>query len=375
MELWARVGAKALKILFVSSNFTYAFGGIMKRRALRDGAVTLAIMFAVFIVSLVLSYLLSSGDAVSALFVFAVFLVSFLTDGYLWGFISAAASMLIVNFAFTYPFFHFNFTLPENIVSALIFTTVALLTSTLTTQIKRTESIKREGEREKMRANLLRAVSHDLRTPLTTIYGSATTLLDNYQALSDEQICSMLRGVTEDSESLLRMVENLLSVTRLDGGSVKINKMPTAVFDLFDSVIAKLNRRYPDAKISVNIPDGLLLVPMDALLIEQVLINLLENAVQHAKGFTKIELSANPEGEYAKFSVRDDGAGISPELIPELFTGRLGKGDSEGRGMGIGLSVCESIVKAHGGRITVTQLSPHGTEFSFSLEGASYELQ
>ncbi|MBO5206678.1 MAG: PAS domain-containing sensor histidine kinase [Clostridia bacterium] len=347
----------------------------MKRRALRDGAVTLAIMFAVFIVSLVLSYLLSSGDAVSALFVFAVFLVSFLTDGYLWGFISAAASMLIVNFAFTYPFFHFNFTLPENIVSALIFTTVALLTSTLTTQIKRTESIKREGEREKMRANLLRAVSHDLRTPLTTIYGSATTLLDNYQALSDEQICSMLRGVTEDSESLLRMVENLLSVTRLDGGSVKINKMPTAVFDLFDSVIAKLNRRYPDAKISVNIPDGLLLVPMDALLIEQVLINLLENAVQHAKGFTKIELSANPEGEYAKFSVRDDGAGISPELIPELFTGRLGKGDSEGRGMGIGLSVCESIVKAHGGRITVTQLSPHGTEFSFSLEGASYELQ
>ena len=167
---------------------------------------------------------------------------------------------------------------------------IAILTSAFTTKMKEWQREKTEGEKERMRANLLRAVSHDLRTPLTTIYGASSSIVMNYEKLTDEQKLQMANGIKEDSEWLIRMVENLLSITRIDSGGVKLLKSPTVLEELIDSVILKFKKRYPEQKVQLDIPDEVIVIPMDAILIEQVIINILENAVHHAKGFTRLGL-------------------------------------------------------------------------------------
>ena len=147
---------------------------------------------------------------------------------------SAIVSMLAVNYAFTYPYFALNFIIPVNLISAVIMVTVAVLTGMLTAKIKLHEAEKAESERERMRANLLRAVSHDLRTLLTAIYGAGSMLRDKRKNLTEQQQDEMLQSIREDSEWLVRMVENLLSVTRIDRG--KFNKTPTILDELVDSV-------------------------------------------------------------------------------------------------------------------------------------------
>lgn len=129
---------------------------------------------------------------------------------------------------------------------------------------KRHEAIKAEGEKERMRANLLRAVSHDLRTPLTTIYASSLTLLENRSNLTEEQKIKILQGIQEDADWLMRMVENLLSVTRIDSGRIKIVKTPTVLDELIDSVILKFRKRYPNQDVMLDIPDDIVVIPMYA---------------------------------------------------------------------------------------------------------------
>lgn len=143
-----------------------------------------------------------------------------------------------------------------------------------------------------MRANLLRAVSHDLRTPLTTIYGSSSAMLENEETLTREQKQQMLLGIQQDSQWLCRMVENLLSITRLDGSHVQIIKVPTVLDELIDSVLVKFNKHYAAYEVSVDIPDEMVVIPMDPILIEQVMSNLLENAVLHGTGLTQIWLKS-----------------------------------------------------------------------------------
>ena len=179
-------------------------------------------------------------DGVAMLiFMLAVFVTSMYTDGYLWGVLASLASVLAVNFAFFTPYFAFNFTLPENLFSGLVMLAVSIMTSTLTTRVKKQEQLRMETEREKMRANLLRAVSHDLRTPLTSIYGACSTVTENYDSLGKEQALKLLREACEDAQWLNRMVENLLSVTRFDGEQVAVKKTPTVLDELIDTVLVR----------------------------------------------------------------------------------------------------------------------------------------
>ena len=249
--------------------------------------------FAVTLVSLICAFGLSFPfqyfdveEHVTTVFVFAVFLVSLLTDGYLYGVFAAFVGTVAVNYAFTFPYFAIDFVTPINLISGIIMVAIAILTGALTTKLKLHKSVKAESEKERMRANLLRAVSHDLRTPLTTIYGSSTTLLENGDAMTKEQKVKIAQGIKEDSEWLIRLVENLLSITRIDSGQVKIIKSPTVLEELVDSVILKFKKRYPAQSVEIEIPEEITIIPMDAILIEQVIISLLENAVQHAEGMT-----------------------------------------------------------------------------------------
>lgn len=337
-----------------------------------NSAISLGILTAVFGISVILQEVLSVGENITMFFVFGVFLISVFTEGYLFGIVSAFISVFAVNYAFTFPYFAFNFTIPENFMSALIMIAISLMTSALTTRLKLWEALKAEGEKERMRANLLRAVSHDLRTPLTGICGASTLMLDAPETLTEEQKQRMLLGIREDAEWLTRLVENLLSITRLDGENVRLYQTPTVVDELIDSTVQKFMRRYPDAPIQVTLPDEVVLVPMDALLVEQVLLNLLENAVAHAEGMTRLSLSVISEGGKAMFTVEDDGCGIDEEKISRILEGgtvSFGEsGDSKTRHAGIGLSVCATIIRAHGAKMTASNTSGGGARFVFFMK-------
>ena len=338
---------------------------------LKNTLITLAILCLCFLLCLVLKYIFNDSALISAIFVLGVYFTCVLTPGYTYGITSALLSVLMVNFAFEFPFFAFNFTIAENIVSAIILLVVTMMTCGLTAKIKHQEALKAERDKERMRANLLRAVSHDLRTPLTTIFGSSSALLENYDDFSDEQCKELLKGISEDSQWLYRMVENLLSITRLDGNNVKIIKVATVLDELIDSVLVKFSKRYPNQAIDVDIPDDFVTVPMDALLIEQVLINILENAVQHAEGMTSLKLKVFTISDKAIFEIKDNGCGIPESKLKDIFSGAyttsLDVSDSKKNNAGIGLSVCASIIKAHDGDIKAENAKDGGCIFRFTL--------
>lgn len=340
-------------------------------RILNNTLITLAILVLCFLLCLILKYVFHNTALISAIFVLGVYLISILTPGYIYGVSSALLCVLAVNFAFNFPFYKFNFTIAENILSAIILLAVTLMTCGLTAKLKHQEALKLERDKERMRANLLRAVSHDLRTPLTTIYGSSSALCENYDHFSDKQKKEMLKGIIEDSDWLCRMVENLLSITKLDGENVKIIKTETVLDELIDSVLVKFAKRYPDIKINVDIPEEFVTVSMDALLIEQVLLNILENAVQHADGMTLLKFRVFTISDRVIFEIEDNGCGIPKDKLKDIFSGiyttSLDISDGKKNNAGIGLSVCASIIKAHGGVIKAENVKTGGCIFRFVL--------
>lgn len=343
-----------------------------QKNLLRDLTITVGCLVVSFGLSLAIDKWFSAPGLIPTVFVLGVFAVAFVTKGYIWGICASLTSVLAVNFAFTAPYFKFNFSILENLFSAAIMLIITTATSTLTTRLKEQEKIRADSEREKMRANLLRAVSHDLRTPLTTITGATSAIIENYDRFSKEQQLQLLKGIRDDAQWLMRMVENLLSVTRIDGQGPKLIKTETPLEELIDAVLVKFHKSYPDQEVTVTIPDEFIAIPMDGVLIQQVVVNLLENAVEHAKGMTWLELAVTANDGRAVFYVRDNGCGIPKERMENLFTGYLGQsesqGDSKRRNMGIGLSVCASIIKAHGGIIDARNLPRGGAEFRFELE-------
>jgi len=338
----------------------------------KNSFITIISLVCAFGLSLLFQYIFDVQEHITTVFVFAVFLISLFTEGYLYGVCAAFLGTVAVNYAFTFPYFSLNFTIPVNLISGIIMIAIAVLTSALTTKLKQHEATKAESEKERMRANLLRAVSHDLRTPLTTIYGSSTTLLENGAGMTKDQKLKIVTGIKEDSEWLVRMVENLLSFTRIDSGQVKIIKIPTVLEELIDSVILKFRKRYPNQSVEIEIPDNVIIIPMDAILIEQVIVNILENAVQHAKGMTLLTLQVFTLGSKAIFEIKDNGCGISPKRMETLFTGYYAQeselADSQKKNAGIGLSVCATIIKAHGGSIKAENAKTGGAVFRFSLD-------
>lgn len=348
----------------------------MKKQTLvRDATVMLLALFAAYAMVMLTQAVMGRIEGVAMLiFMLAVFVTSMYTEGYAWGVAASLISVLAVNFAFLSPYFAFNFTLSENLFSGLVMLVVSIMTSTLTTRIKLQEQLRMESETEKMRANLLRAVSHDLRTPLTSIYGACSTVIENYDSLAKEQKLKLLGEVCSDAQWLNRMVENLLSVTRFDTGTVSVQKTPTVLEELIDTVLVRFQKHYPDVNVTVDLPDSFVVIPMDSMLISQVLMNLLENAVLHAEGMTRLTLRVFTLGNHAIFEVSDDGCGIPKERLKGLFTRMLPADDtaSPGKhGMGIGLAVCAAIVKAHGGEIKAESRPGEGTTIRFWLETES----
>ena len=337
----------------------------------RDTLICIGILSLAMLLCSMLRFL-SEGDVYAALiFETAVIFVSRYTNGYLYGLVSSVIGVIGVNYMFTYPYFSLNFTISGYPLTFLVMITVAIIVGAMTTQLKQQEKVRAEAEKEKMRGNLLRAVSHDLRTPLTSIIGATNAVLDNDQALPPETKNELMQDVRDEAQWLLGVVENLLLVTRIGDEPASLHKDMEAAEEIVSAAVQKFKKRCPGIETTVHVPQTLLMVPMDAILIQQVLLNLLENAALHGKHTTEIQIDVTNAGDAALFQVTDNGAGISREAMPKLFDGYFTHDDrgQEGgrRNMGIGLSVCLAIVRAHGGCLTAENRPEGGARFQFAL--------
>lgn len=312
---------------------------------------------------------------IALIYILALILIARRTTGYLYGILSALFCVIFINWCFTYPFFEVNFTLsgyPITFVCMLIITiTTSAMTTRLTKQdemIAERERKLNETEKERIRANLLRAVSHDLRTPLTSIIGASASYIENYSDLTPNEKLELVTTINEDSHWLLNMVENLLSVTRIQQDGRKVAKDLEIVEEVVSEAITRLEKRIPDASILVSAPEDILMIPMDPLLIEQVLINLLENALIHSGSTDSVELNITEDEYFVTFHIIDYGKGIDESIMPDIFSGKYQNPHTSDahRGMGIGLSICNTIIQAHNGTITAHNHA-HGAEFAFSL--------
>ena len=225
-----------------------------------------------------------------------------------------------------------------------------------------------ETTQERYRGNLLRAISHDLRTPLSGIMGTSEMLMGMTDPADPRY--AMAEDIYKDADWLHALVENILNLTKFQDGRLSLDKAPEAVEEVIGAALMVMEKRMPDRSIEVNIPDSLLMVPMDARLITQVLVNLLDNAVKHTPEGQEISISVEEQETQVQFCVADRGEGIAPQDLPRIFqmfytTPTLGADAKPG--VGLGLSICQSIVEAHGGAIRAENRAGGGAQFIFTI--------
>ena len=339
----------------------------------------------------------TGGENNSALvFVLAVTMISLLTSGYAYGIAASIIGALCINIYFMEPYESFSLSRTGYPVAMLSMVAISCVVCALTARVKKqaTEAVRREksakalyeqnerlnaekaaiqleSERVAIRESILRAVSHDLRTPLTAISGTVSVLLESPEV--SEKNIAMLSDIKQDADSLIVMVENLLSVTRVQDGTMPLKKREDLLEEVAGDALLTVRRRFPDCRVELDLPEDILYLPMDPLLVRQVMVNLLENAIRHSGDTEHIRMRLLRQEDQAVVEVRDRGRGLSPEVLQAVRTGEAMPltGDAT-RGMGIGLSVCQSIIKAHGGFFTAENDPSGGAVFRFGLptEGA-----
>ncbi len=237
--------------------------------------------------------------------------------------------------------------------------------------------IEMHAEQERLRANLLRAISHDLRTPLTSISGNAGILLSNPEVLSEEKKKKLYTDIYDDAIWLINLIENLLSVTRIENGTISLNMHPELLQEIIDEALRHISRKKSEHHILVSLSDDLLMVQADPRLLVQVFINLIDNAIKYTPVGSTITVSAQKRGTMVQVQIADDGDGLSKESMSKLFdmfyTADNKCGDSR-RSLGLGLPLCKSIITAHGGTIEVSANQPHGLIFTFTLQAEEVRI-
>lgn len=306
---------------------------------------------------------------VTLLFIFSLITISCNTIGYFYGLLCSLIAVLWLG-------------LTQDISPGSLFITflgmaaVTIFISTLISQYTTQSKLIAEREKqlaeaglEKTRANLLRAISHDLRTPLSGILGNCLIFLENQTLLSEQEKRQIVTNIQESSDWLINMVENLLSVTRIREDCPIINTNDELVEEVIGEALQKMEKRHPECTIHVKIPDDFILLPMDVVLIEQVLLNLLENALSHSGTKEPVDIIVEDQPDHVSFTIRDYGTGIPENMLDSLFEGTyyssVHASDAQ-KGMGIGLVICKTIISAHQGTI-LGRNHEHGAEFIFTL--------
>lgn len=227
-----------------------------------------------------------------------------------------------------------------------------------------------EKQAEQTRSYLLRAISHDLRTPLTGILGASGAILDNGERIQPELSRRLMQDIHEEAQWLLRMIENVLSVTKIGNYNPELKKTLEPVEEVLADSVARCKKYFPDLKIEIHLPDDFIMLPMDPILIRQVVTNLIDNAYRHGNSKEKIELDVQTDEQFVSISVQDYGKGLPQEDLKQLFYGlkqeRMQGGDGA-RGLGLGMTICKTIVEAHDGKIFAENIEGKGLKVTFQL--------
>ena len=315
------------------------------------------------------------------LYIIAVLVISIITSKMLYCLISSLVCVVLFNFLFTYPEFSLSAHGTGYPVTFVTMFITAFIAGTLANKLKRNTLIAEQNAKEKeeaallaqneqLRANMLRSISHDLRTPLTSISGNASTLISAGSTLDEPARQQIYTDIYSESMWLIGLVENLLYATRIEDGKMQLSLTVEILDDLVSEAVKHTQRTHPKRVISVEMRDEIVPVVADANLIVQVIINLIDNAVKYSEEETPVAVSIRKETDFAVVDVSDVGVGIpeseQDKVFDMFYTGGNRSSDSR-RSLGLGLSLCKSIVNSHGGAITVSDNYPKGTVVSFTL--------
>lgn len=360
----------------------------------RNIGATVVVLWVAYVISGMLLGHTGAENNSALVFVLAVMLISVITTSYAYGVVASLVGGFCINYFFMYPFSAFSLSIAGYPVAMFSMIMISIIVCALTSKVKSmaVEAVKREqntkalyelnqqlyeekaaiqleAARESIRSNILRAVSHDLRTPLTAISGAAAVLLSSDE-MQSEKNASLLLDIKNDADSLITMVENLLSVTRIQDGTMPLKKKEEMLEEVAGAAVMTIRRRFPDAHVALDLSEDILYLPIDPMLIKQVMVNLLENSIRHSGDTQNIRLHLFRQDDWAVVEVRDQGCGLSPEISQAIQAGRQLPQDLSGdssRGMGIGLSVCQSIIKAHNGFFAAGNAPEGGAVFRFGL--------
>lgn len=344
-------------------------GNNIYKRFAKDFLISISILIVVTIISWGMDKFCHDNANIIMLYILGVVLISYFTGSRIYSLISSVLAVLVFNFFFTEPYFSFRAYSSSYPFTFIIMFLVAFFVGTIS-QSKNELLIK--NKQEEMRSTLLRAISHDLRTPLTGISGFAEVLIKNAKVLSENKKHEIYTEIYEDSIWLLNLIENLLVITRFDRKGIKIKKESESISDVIDEAVSHLGRKQEKYDIQTDVEDDSISAIIDGQLIAQVIFNLVDNAIKYSQEGTKIKVGAKRKKDKVEVSVSDEGNGISESDKKRIFE-MFYKGEnlsSDGkRGLGLGLALCKTIINAHGGQIYVKDNKPKGTIFSFEIKG------
>jgi two-component system sensor histidine kinase KdpD len=285
---------------------------------------------------------------------------------------TAGLSIVTFNFLFIPPRLSFAVGDVQYLLTFAIMLAVALVIAGLKASVRRQAdaqaALALEADTERVRSTLLASISHDLRTPLSVITGASSSLAEKWDALPESTRRELAGSVYEQARELSEQVAKVLQMTRLETGAIALERDWDSIPDIAGSVLARLEDRLRGHRVMIEFPGDFPLVRVDAVLIEQALGNLLENAARYTPPGTLIRVRGARKGDTLVVSVEDYGPGIAPGDVDRVFAKfHRGAAEGAGGGVGLGLSICRAIVQLHGGRAWAEQLSGGGTAFRFSL--------
>lgn len=280
---------------------------------------------------------------------------------------AAFLSVAALDFFFVPPFFTFDVTDKRHYVTFAVLLVVGLIVSTQTVRIREQANARIEAERERTRSNLLAAVSHDLRTPLASIRGSAEVLLDPAAVPSESERRALLSAIRDEADRLAHLVTDLLELTRLDSGVVRVKKDWVPLEEVLSSALHRVEAGLVDRAVEVRLPDVMLFVSADSALLEQALVHLLENAIKYSPPSSPLEISASQQGASVMIAIADRGPGLAPGDEQRVFDKFYRAADQKVPGAGLGLTVCQAIIFSHGGTLRAENRSGGGACFTITL--------
>lgn len=283
-------------------------------------------------------------------------------------FLAALLATLAYDFFFVPPSLSLAVTKGSDLITLLTMFVVAQIISQLTITIHKHKNL---IEIEKLRNTLLSSISHDLRTPLTAIMGSASGLLQVDDTITAAERKELSQTILDESERMNQLVNNVLQLARLESGDLRLSKQAYALEELIGIVLNRLKDHLGNRQVTVHLPEESIDVLMDSLLMEQVFMNLLENAIKFSRDNSLIEISAEIRNEDILVKVADQGIGVPKEESEKIFEKHYRGRSLQTPGIGLGLALCKSIIEAHGGKIWVESKDALGSNFCFTLPKAN----